>query len=275
MRYEVLGPLRFVTEAGAFSVGARKSEMVLATLLARFGQVVSVGQLVDEIWGESAPRRAAAALHVHVSQLRKLLKRDDNSHSPIVTRSPGYLLGLGSDELDLLDFQRLVRAGKAHQRSGDHQQAADSLRAALDLWRGPALDVAPTGPIISGFLAWLAENRLECIDALVESTLVLGAYSEVIGFLYAMIAEQPLHEMFYQQLMVALYRSGRRADALVVYQNARQVLRVELGLEPCLPLRDLQAAILAESAAEAFVPASRAPGSTVGLALGPSETRGR
>jgi DNA-binding SARP family transcriptional activator len=239
--------LRVVTDNGAFSIGARKSETVLLTLLARFNQVVSVGQLVDEIWGVSAPRRANAALHVHVSQLRKLLRRGKSTESPIVTRSPGYVLDLGPDELDLLDFQKLLRSGKTHQRAGEHEEAVDDLKAALDLWRGPALGAPVTGPIISGFSAWLAENRLECIDALVESTLALGNYSDVIGFLYTMIAEQPLHEMFYHQLMIALHRSGRRADALRVYQTARGVLRGELGLEPCQSLRNLHAAILVES----------------------------
>ncbi|MFG7940485.1 AfsR/SARP family transcriptional regulator [Streptomyces cacaoi] len=248
MRYEVLGPLRVQTDDGATSIAARKSEMILATLLARYGQVVSVSQLVDELWGEDVPRHATAGLHVHVSQLRKFLRKGGRTTTPILTRSPGYLLELGDDEFDLLDFQRLTREGKAFQRAGDHHRAVDRLQAALSLWRGKAPDFADPGPIIGGFVAWLSECRLESIDALVESTLRLGGHSEMIGFLYSMIVEQPLHESFYQQLMVALYRSGRRADALRVYNDARTTLRGELGLDPGPSLRILQARILHEDA---------------------------
>ncbi len=244
MRYEILGPLRVKTDDGTTSIAARKSEMILATLLARSGQVVSVGQLVDEIWGEDIPRRATAGLHVHVSQLRKLLKKGGRTTAPIITQSPGYLLELGTDEFDLLEFQRLTREGKNFQRAGDHHQAVDQLQAALSLWRGKAPDFCDPGPIIGGFIAWLSECRLESIDALVTSTLKLNGHAEMIGFLYSMIAEQPLHESFYQQLMVALYRSGRRADALRVYNDARATLRGELGLDPGPSLRTLQARIL-------------------------------
>ncbi|MFJ8827889.1 BTAD domain-containing putative transcriptional regulator [Streptomyces sp. NPDC102467] len=244
MRYEILGPLRVKTDDGTTAIAARKSEMILTTLLARYDQVVSVGQLVDEIWGEDIPRRATAGLHVHISQLRKLLKRGGRAAAPILTQSPGYLLELGNDEFDLLDFQRLSQEGREHHRAGDHHQAVEQLQAALALWRGKVPDFADPGPIIGGFLSWLSECRMESIDAFVSSTMNLNGHAEMIGFLYAMIAEYPLHESFYQQLMVALYRSDRRADALRVYNEARATLRGELGLDPNPALRMLQARIL-------------------------------
>jgi DNA-binding SARP family transcriptional activator len=244
MRYEILGPIRVVDGGTISSVSARKIEVLLAVLLVRCDQVVGTSQLMTEIWGENPPRRAAAGLHVYVSQLRKFLSREESADSPIVTTQPGYLLRLGSDELDVHVFQRLVSQGRADQRTGRLEQACAAFEAALSLWRGPALGDMRDGPVVNGFVGWAEQARLDCVEELVDSALLLGRHREFVSYLYSLITEYPLREALYRQLMLALYRSGCQADALKVYQSARNVLRSELGLEPCRSLRDLQRAIL-------------------------------
>lgn len=244
MKYEILGPIRVVDGAVTSSVSARKIEVLLAVLLIRSGQVVGTGQLMTEIWGEQVPRRAAAGVHVYISQLRKFLSRPARLDSPIVTSQPGYLLHLGSDQLDVRVFQNLVEQGRTYQRAGRTEQARGSFEAALRLWRGPALGDLRDGPICNGFAGWAEQARLECVEMLVDSSLLLGRHREFVSYLYALTAEHPLRESFYRQLMLALYRSGCQADALKVYQSARDVLNEELGLEPCRALRDLQRSIL-------------------------------
>ena len=246
MRYEVLGPLRVVNGDCIGSIGAQKVQVLFAVLLIRADQVVGVDQLMYEIWGERVPSRAVAALHVYVSQLRKFLSHPDRIGNPIETRPPGYVLHRGADELDLNDFQRSATQARAHLRAGRHEEAAVAYQAALDLWRGPALGDLRTGMLISGFARWLEETRLECLERLLEARLALGQHRELVGHLYALVAEFPLHETFHRQLMLALYRSGRQADALSAYRSARQILHGELGLEPGRPLRALQQAILAD-----------------------------
>ncbi len=244
MRYELLGSMRVVDDGICRVISARKKEVLLAALLIRTGQVVSRDQLIDELWGDQPPRRAAAALHVYVSQLRDFLRRSDGTRHPIVTRAPGYLLELGEDELDCHVFQRLLSEGRVHARAQRHEEAVVCFEQALAQWRGPALDGLKEGLIVSGFVTWQEELRLECLEMTVASSLAFGRDHELIGFLYSLIVEHPLHESFYQGLMTALYRAGRRADAMQVYRRACEVLRRELGLEPCRPLRDLHQTIL-------------------------------
>lgn len=243
MRYEILGPLRVVDDSNISSISAQKIEMLLAVLLVRVEQVVTADQLISEIWGQKPPRRATTGLHVYISQLRKFLHRPGRD-SPVVTRSPGYLLHMHKDELDLRDFQRLVSEGRTLAKSHQHAEAIDRFDTALGLWRGPAFGALWECPIVKGCAIWLNEARLECIEIQIESGLMLGQHRELVGRLHALIEEHPLRETFYRQLMLALYRSERTADSLKVYQDARRTLQDELGLEPCRSLRNLQHAIL-------------------------------
>ncbi|POM23842.1 Regulatory protein AfsR [Actinomadura rubteroloni] len=243
MRYEILGSLRVAD--GEVTITAPKIEVVLATLLIRSGEVVSVDQLVTEVWGGEPPQRATAALYVYVSQLRKLLPRDENGARPIETRSPGYVLHADEGQLDLHLFQRLVRESRAHVRAGRWDEARVGLEDALGLARGSALATLPGGPVINGFARWVNEVRLECQETLGEMKLRLGRHREMVGVLSGLIREYPLHEPFYGQLMLALYRCDRRADALGVYQTARETLNRELGLDPGRGLREMQRSILA------------------------------
>jgi SARP family transcriptional regulator, regulator of embCAB operon len=243
LRYEILGSLRVADAEGVRSIGARKMEIVLVTLLARANLVVPTDCLIRELWNDNPPARASAALHVYISQLRKFL-RTDRSQSPITTKSAGYQLDLNTGELDLHVFQRLLQAGRSHLSAGEHALASEAFDSAISLWRGRALPELREGPIIAGFTGWLEELRLECVELAVSSALHLGRHRAIVGWLQSLVAENPLHEVFYEKLMLALHRSGRRAEALNVYRQARDTLHTELGIEPSTALRRIQMSIL-------------------------------
>jgi SARP family transcriptional regulator, regulator of embCAB operon len=244
VRYEILGPLRVVGRNGVSFISARKIEALLATLLIQPDHLVTADQLIAEIWGDRPPRRATAGLHVYISELRKFLSRNDDADSRIVTRPPGYVLNVGSDEIDLRTYLDLVAQGRTHVREQRKEEAVDCFERALGLWRGPVLGDLASGPMTQAFATWLAETRLECIEMLVDVQLQLGRHRELGGRLFSLTAEFPLRETFYRQLMLALYRSERKAEALNVYKSARRTLHGELGLEPCRALQELHRAIL-------------------------------
>jgi SARP family transcriptional regulator, regulator of embCAB operon len=244
LRYEILGTLRICDGGRSSSISAKQMEILLAALLVRRNQTLSIAQLITEIWGENPPQRAHAALHVYISHLRKLLRRPSQTESPIVTWSPGYYIQVDSGELDLDEFTRHVNQARSSVRAGQYAAAEEASTAALKLWRGPALDRVRDGPIVSAMAMWLDETRIECTELLIESGLALGRERELIGQLYALTSEYPLQETFYRQLMLALYRSERQADALEVYRIARELLNSELGVEPGPNLKEVQRAIL-------------------------------
>ncbi|GCB53297.1 AfsR/SARP family transcriptional regulator [Streptomyces sp. NL15-2K] len=244
VRYEILGPLRISVEERSAAISAHKVELLLAVLLIRADHIVTAGQLIDELWGGRPPGRATAGLHVYVSELRKFLDRQNISDRPIETCSPGYLLRQDSAEIDFQTFLTLLRSGRKAAAECRNEEAIDFLERALSLWRGPVLGGFAEGPIVSNFITWLNEEQTECLELLVESQLQLGRHREVVGMLFSLIAESPLHEAFYRQLMLALYRSERKADALRVYQKARGILSDELGLDPCRTLQSMQRSIL-------------------------------
>ncbi|MBL7497609.1 AfsR/SARP family transcriptional regulator [Frankia sp. CNm7] len=245
MRYEVLGPLRVLGKPGSPTISARKVKILLSVLLIRADQLVTTDRLMEEIWDGEPPRRATTAMHVYVSQLRKFLVRPDVAGSPIVTRPGGYLLRRGDDELDLHDFQKLVQRGRTDVRAGRHAEAVENFDAALRMGRGPVLADLRESGMIAGFVTWIEEMRLECLEARIDSALVLGRHRELVGQLYSLTAEHPQRESFHRQLMLALYRSERQADALHAYRRVRDILRGELGLDPGRALRELHDAILA------------------------------
>ncbi|WP_328722916.1 AfsR/SARP family transcriptional regulator [Streptomyces sp. NBC_00247] len=245
MEYRILGPIRVLDEGHETYLNARKVQTLLAALLIKADQIVSVDQLIAEIWHEDPPRRVNASLHVYVSQVRKFLTRPGSGGSGLVTRVPGYQLSLGENTLDVREFQRRMTAGRNHLLMGRLEQADRGFGAALGLWRGRALgELSGDGPIIQGFTVWAEEARLECLELQIETRLAMGQYRQVVGPLFQLISEIPMRETFYRQLMLALYQADRQADALRVYQSARSTLNAELGVEPCQALRDLQHAIL-------------------------------
>ncbi|GAA4835542.1 AfsR/SARP family transcriptional regulator [Saccharopolyspora rosea] len=252
MRYRILGPLQVAGARGLSAVSAPKVGRLLAALLIRADRIVSREELVRELWPADPPRRATAALHVHVSQLRKLLRRSGGG-DPIGTEAPGYVLRTEPGELDLHVFQQRVGDGRRHARAQQHEDAARSLRSALAMCQSPPLPGLGGGPIADGFVRWFGDVRAECAEAAVESSIRLGRHHEATELLRSMLDAYPLREGFYRQLMLTMHRSGRRAEALAVYQHARRVIKQELGLEPCQALRDLERTVL--SAGENGAPA--------------------
>ena len=248
MRYEVLGPLRVSNGETGRPVSAPKMGVLLTVLLVRAGRVVPTHELITEIWGDFPPRQAVATIQVYVSQLRKILRSPGPDASPILTRQGGYLLRLGSDEWDVGVAERLIQRGRTHLALADHQAAQAALGAALDLWRGPIAGEPEYGPIIARFAKQMEELRLECLELLIDARLGLGQHRQLVGQLYALTEEFPLRETFSRQLMLALYRSERQADALTVYRVARHTFNAELGLEPSRTLASLHRAILAADA---------------------------
>jgi SARP family transcriptional regulator, regulator of embCAB operon len=246
MRYELLGPLRVIDADGTRSLTSQKIEILLAALLIQANQVLTVDQLVAEIWPGNPPQRAISTLQVYISQLRKFLSGPRRSNNSIYTHPCGYRLCVEfeSDQVDSHIFTNLMSAGRRDARNQHYETASAAFESALLLYRGQAVGGTAGGTILGQFSAWLEETRLDCIESLIESKLKLGYHRDVTGRLYSLIVEYPFREAFYRQLMLALYRSERQYDALRVYNSARVTLHSELGVEPGRQLRELQRAIL-------------------------------
>ena len=234
MEFRILGPLEVLDGGREVPLGGSKQRALLAFLLLHANRVVPRDRLIDELWDTAPPETARTALQVHVSQLRKALGRD-----AIVTRAPGYVIQVGPGELDLERFERLVAAADRT----DASQAAKTLREALALWRGPPL--ADLGDSVArAERAQLEEQRLLALEQRIDADLELGLHAQLVPELEALVREHPLRERLRAQLMLALYRCGRQAEALDAYQRGRRLLSDELGLEPGDRLKQLEKAIL-------------------------------
>jgi DNA-binding SARP family transcriptional activator len=235
MDFRILGSLEVWDGERQLELGGPKRRAVLAYLLLHANEVVGVDRLVDQLWGEKAPRNAAAALHSHVSRLRKELGPD-----LIATRAWGYVLRSEPGALDLERFQRFVGEGE----NLPARERAAKLRQALALWRGAPLEDLAGEPALQADIGELEELRLAVLESRIDADLEAGQHNGIIGELETLIAEHPLRERLRGQLILALYRSGRQAEALEVYRETRRVLAEELGLEPSPELRELERAIL-------------------------------
>src|SRR5215471_3984036 len=236
MQFRILSPLEVADGDRLVSLaGAQRS--VLALLLLSANEVVSADRLIGELWGDEVPESGRKALQARVSQLRKALGGDGRR---IATRAPGYLLRVDRDELDLYRFERLV----SEADGAEPADAAARLREALGLWRGAPLVDLSYASFAQPAIRRLEELRLAAFEKRIEADLELGRQAEVVGELEMLVQEHPLREHFRAQLMMALYRCGRQADALAAYQDARTVLVEQLGVEPSAPLRRLEQAIL-------------------------------
>src|SRR5919198_5009786 len=222
MEFRILGPLQVLDEGRELPLGGAKQRALLAVLLLDRNRVVSRDRLIDELWHTDPPETAPTALQVYVSQLRKTLGRD-----LILTQPPGYLIRVGDGELDLHRFERLV----ARARAEEPAQAARLLREGLALWRG-----APLAELGDSFAraerARLEEQQLAALEQRVEAQLALGRHAELVPELEGLVREQPLRERPRGQLMLALYRCGRQADALEVYRSGRRLLGEEPRAQP-------------------------------------------
>src|SRR3954447_25963475 len=250
MEFRLLGPLEVVSRDRSLLVGGGKRRSLLAILLLHPNEVVSAERLIDELWGERPPATAAKSVHVYVSQLRKVLRPDSARANGglLITRSGGYELRVGPDDVDVARFERAVADAELAMGRGEAARAAGALRAALALWRGPALADFAYEQFAQGEIARLEELRLVAIEQRVDAELALGRHAGVVGELEALVGEHPLRERVRGQLMLALYRCERQAAALEVYRNGRNRMVEELGLEPGPALRGLQEKILDQSA---------------------------
>ncbi|WP_052914524.1 AfsR/SARP family transcriptional regulator [Protofrankia coriariae] len=247
VRFELLGPLQLVSDRdGPRTISAAKIETLLAVLLIRANRPVFSEELISEIWGEERPRRARAGLHVYVSHLRKMFAHFGVRNAVIVTHPQGYLLAVDEALLDTCEL-RVSHARGRENRMPDPERALVSFSAASRLFRGPVLAGIGKGTITTTFVRWAEEMQLECLESIAYCLLRTGRHRELVGDLTNWVEEHPLHEAFREQLMLALHRSGRRAEALRVFQHTRRVLRDELGLEPGETMRRLQNAILNDS----------------------------
>jgi len=235
----LLGPLEVEGDQGSISVGGHKQRALLCLLSLNAGRVVATDRLLDELWDEHPPRTAATSLQNMVSSLRKALGAER-----VVTKVPGYLLAVRSEETDLGRFEQLLADGR--MLSGEAK--AKALRAALGLWRGPPLaDFAFEG-FAQGDIRRLEELRLATLEERIDADLECGRHAELVGELEPLVAAQPFRERLRGLLMVALYRSGRQAESLQTYHGGRRGLVDELGIEPGRQLQELFARILRQDA---------------------------
>src|SRR5271166_2990362 len=239
MQVRILGPFQLEEGGRRITIGGLRQRAVLADLVLRANEVVPSEQLLVDLWGEDSPPSAANALQAAISRLRRVLPP-----GRLVTKAPGYALRIFPEELDVSQFEQLVSEGREILASGAPAQAARILNQALSLWQGPALADFRYEPFAQAEIAQLEELHLTCLEERIEADLALGSASVLIAELRRLVGEHPVRERLRGQLMLALYRDGRQAEALEVYREFRSVLRDELGLDTTPRLRELEAAIL-------------------------------
>ncbi len=247
LRFAVLGPVRAWRGKQELDLGSPQQKVVLAALLLRRGRPLPLGELLDAVWGEQPPAAAVSVLRTYVSRLRKVLEPDRGPVGQprvIVSVGDGYALRIPDDALDLAVFQRRVTEAKRSRAAGDVSGAAELLHTALDGWRGAALAGLP-GPLGETVSAWLDEEWLTALEARLDADIERGRHHEVIAELIPLTGTHPLREELSRLLMLALYRSGRQAEALAAYRGTRGALVRELGVEPGAPLQELRDRILA------------------------------
>jgi len=229
VEFRILGPLEVWHEGRPVRISGVRQRELLAVLLLDAGAVVSSDRLMDALWGEDQPAAGATALRVRVSQLRRALGAGDRV---LVTRAPGYALLVEQDGLDLRRFERLFERAERAMAAGDAPGALAHVEAALSLWRGPPLvDFAYTS-FAQAAIVRLEELRAAALELRIDAELALDRHGRVVGELQALVRAHPLRERVWAQLMLALYRDGRQAEALSAYRSARNRLVEEIGVEP-------------------------------------------
>ena len=246
MQFRILGPLTAALDGEALSLGGERQRALLALLLVHANEMVSTERLIEQLFEGARPGSAANAVHVAVSRLRRALR--DERAEMLLTRRGGYLLELEPDQLDAASFERLVDDGRGLLARGDPAAASARLGEALSLWRGPPLAGLAAVGELQAEVRRLEEMHLLAEMERIDAELMRGRAAEMVVELERLIAAAPLQERLRGQLMLALYRSGRQADALAVYREACGLLRDELGLTPCAELRELESMILRQDA---------------------------
>jgi DNA-binding SARP family transcriptional activator len=239
MRARILGSFQLEEGGRRVPLGGVRQRAVFVSLLLHANEVVPSEQLLTDLWGEDSPPGAANSLQAAISRLRRVLPQ-----GRLITEASGYLLRIFPEELDVSQFEQLVSEGREALTAGGAEQAARTLRQALSLWQGPALADFRYEPFAQAEIVRLEELHLTCLEERIEADLTLGLANVLVAELRRLAGEHPVRERLRGQLMLALYRDGRQAEALEVYREFRSVLRDELGLEPSPQLRELETAIL-------------------------------
>jgi YVTN family beta-propeller protein len=248
LEFRVLGPVEATANSVPLELGGPKQRALLVLLLLRANEVVPRERLIDDLWADSPPASARDTIKVYVGRLRKIFAQN-GSREVLLTRGGGYLLQIEPDQLDLNRFVRLAASGSRALAEGDAERAKAALDEAVSLWHGtPLVDLGDV-PFARAEQARLEELRLAAVEERIEADLALGHASAVVPELRQLTSEHPYRERLHRQLMLALYRSGRQAEALAAYQDARTILVEQLGIEPSSELRDLENAILAHDPA--------------------------
>ncbi len=261
LRFAVLGPVRAWQGDRELDLGPPQQRAVLVALLLRGGRAVTVGELIDAVWGEDPPLAAVSVLRTYASRLRKVLEAGRRAGEPprvLVSVAGAYALRVADDCLDLRVRERRVAEAKQARAEGDLVRAGLLLRAALEGWENVALTGIP-GPLAEAERSRLAEIRLGVLETRLEADLELGRHDELVAELTALVAEYPLHERLWHLLMLALYHCGRQAEALAAFSDARRTLVRELGVEPGRRLQELHARVLAADQAPAVAPGPAVP----------------
>ena len=241
LELRVLGPLEALLDGEPIPLGGAKQRSVLGAFLLRAGDIVPIQRLVDELWPDEPPASATHTLEVYVSRLRQLF----NGHGPsLVRRGGGYVLDLGTAKLDSRDFEELARAVSEAATSGDDPLVVSRAKDALTLWRGAPLADVALGPGARSEVERLEEVALRVHELRIDAELALGRHEEAVGDLRLLVAGSPYRERFVAQLMLALYESGRHAEALDAYERLRRRLDEDLGLQPSVELQQLSAQIV-------------------------------
>jgi DNA-binding SARP family transcriptional activator len=257
IEFRILGPLEVSANGRVLPLGSPKQRALLALLLVHANETVLRDRLIEELWGDAPPPSVESAVHVYLSRVRRLLDSAAGG-GRLIREAHGYRLRVGPDELDATRFEVLVGEGDEALAAGKARLAADRFRQALALWRGPPLADLQSERFAVTAGARLDERRVSALEQRLEADLALGRHRQLIGELEALVAEHPYRERLRGQLMLALYRSGRQAEALRAYQQARRALADELGLEPSHQLRDLEQAILRQESALDLAPVEAA-----------------
>ena len=256
MEFLILGPLEIRDNERTIRVDRGQPAALLALLLLNANEPVSLDRIVDHLWPDEPPASATKSVQVHVSRLRRALGDNGSaSRGRIETRGSGYAIAIAPGELDAERFRALVAKATEARGGGDAAGAAELIREALGLWRGPPLADLPQSPLLDPEIASLEDQRLSAHEELIEAELALGHHTHIVAELEALARRHPMRERLRAQLMLALYRSGRQAEALQAYQDIRRALATEAGLEPGPALRDLERAILHQDVA--LAPAER------------------
>lgn len=246
----LLGPLAVHCGGADVPVPRGKQRMLLSVLLLNAGYVVPTRVLAEALWGPQPPPSAEASIRNYVKRLRQVL--GDVGRERICTRTPGYLIRIEDDELDVSRFEVLLEAARASAREGAWHKAATAARAALALWRGEPLVDVESNALALGEVPRLAELRMQAVELRLDAELHLGHQAKAIAELERLTAAYPLREHLYCLLMAAMYRCGRQGEALTAYQRARDFLVGELGVEPGPGLQDLHQRILSADPALAI-----------------------